>query len=126
MKARFTVVVMMWVSLSAFAHFGDDPQMVVRSQKDEGMYTLIYKGEVKRDLLLSIYDEVGGLLFREVIENSGGFMRTLNFTRIAEGDYFVEVSELEQGQDLANDTLIFSRQTTDKINHTINLLQLLI
>jgi hypothetical protein len=88
-----------------------EPGMRLRKQKEPGMHTLVYKAEKKSDLMMLVSDHVGTLLFWDLIVNSDGFMRTLNFKFIAPGTYSIDVIDInginsgESGESRANQKL---------------------
>ena len=105
---------MIVLSLSATTlTFGSsEPGMVLRKQKEPGVYTLIYKTEKKSDLTMIVSDRLGVLLFKEVIPNSDGFIRSLNFKLLLPGEYSVDVIDLE------------GIQKTQKLDHQMPVLEL--
>src|SRR6187549_2877135 len=86
------------VSVTTLAFGSGQPGMVIRKQKEPGLYTLIYKSEKKCDLTIVVSDNLGALLFKELILNSDGFIRSLNFKYIIPGEYFIQVVEPEGGK----------------------------
>jgi hypothetical protein len=94
MKTLLLLLVLL-LSTIVFVSGSGDPGMVLRKQREPGMYTLIYKPEKKSDLTMMVSDSLGTLLFKELIVESDGFMRSLNFKFLLPGEYSIDVIDLE-------------------------------
>ena len=90
-KSVLLAVLMTGASLVAFANEPGNPRVRVVSQKESGMYRLIYLGEKSGDVKLNILDDAGQVLFKETILGTDGFVRSLNFTGVTHGEYTVKV-----------------------------------
>ena len=101
MKTTLRVVAILILSISTmtFALGSGGPDMVIRKQKEPGMFTLIYKRDSKSDLIITISDSVGTLLFNEMIPMTDGFKRSLNFKTLLPGEYQVEVFDIDGGKE---------------------------
>jgi len=63
-------------------------------KKGESVFNLIYKGTVSCNVKVAIYDAKNKLVFAETVKKKDGFARPYNFDGLAEGDYTIEVSDL--------------------------------
>lgn len=101
-------ILLIALALSTTIAFGSgDPGMAIRKQKEPGMYTFIYKAEEKSNLTMIISDSLGTMLFRELIVDSDGFIRSINFKMMVPGEYSIDVIDLEgskKTQKLDHDT----------------------
>ena len=94
MKTMLLMIVLS-LSVTTLTFASSEPGMVVRKQKEPGMYTLIYKAEQKSDLTMIVSDSLGVPLFKELILDSNGFIRSLNFKLLVPGEYSIDVIDLE-------------------------------
>jgi hypothetical protein len=115
MKATLLIIVFS-LGIMTTAVGAGEPGMAVRKHKDPGMYTLIYKTDKKSDLMMLVSDHAGTLLFWDLIMNSDGFMRSLNFKFITPGEYSIDVIDLNQRNDTANPG---SNRKSKKLNHVM-------
>lgn len=107
MKTKLTVLalVMAFASVAAVAADPVTPKMVVVNQKESGLFKVIFEGTQSGKVTLKIYNDKGEVVFAETTHRINGFIRPVNFTGMASGEYTVEVTD-------ANGTY------TEKVNYT--------
>jgi hypothetical protein len=92
MKARsFITAMFVLAGTMAFAFGPISPRIVVISQKNSGMFKVIYEGEKTGHVKMNILDTKGRVIFSETTESSGGFIRPVNFGGMQPGEYTIEV-----------------------------------
>src|SRR6186713_3356605 len=92
MKTRFVVlVVLISASVLAFANEPGNFKVAVVNQSELGIFKVIYAGENKGNVDLSILDDAGKVVYQETIKNIENFVRPLNFSGMNYGEYTIEV-----------------------------------
>lgn len=93
MKVKSVVfaLLMVTVSVAAFAADPVSPKMVVVTQKDPGSFKVIYEGTKVEKLTFKIINKEGNKVAVETIYGVDGFMRVVNFAGMNAGEYTIEV-----------------------------------
>jgi hypothetical protein len=65
--------------------------LAVVSVKGSEVFKVIYKGEIAGKVKLSVYNAAAKLVFTETLSGNEGFIRPLNFSGLAFGEYTVEI-----------------------------------
>lgn len=69
------------------------PKVVVLSQKESGIFKVIYEGAKAGKVSMKISDQAGVVVFNESVTGVDGFIRPVNFNGMAAGEYTIEVSD---------------------------------
>lgn len=95
MKTKLTVLalVMAFASVAAVAADPVTPKMVVVTQKESGLFKVIFEGTQSGKITLKIYNDKGEVVFAETSSRINGFIRPVNFTGMKAGEYTVEVTD---------------------------------
>jgi hypothetical protein len=88
-----TALVAMFVSALAFAKDPGTPKVVVVNQKS-GVFKVIYEGQKSSKVTMRILSANGTEVFSENLGAVSGFVRPVNFTGMATGDYTIEIADL--------------------------------
>lgn len=64
---------------------------VVKSQAKESVFKVMYQGDERSTVKISIKNAQGELIFKELIKNTDGFARPYNFSALPQGSYSVTV-----------------------------------
>ncbi len=93
MKTKSIVLALMLsvFSVAAFAIDPVGPKVVVVNQKEAGLYKVIYQGDQAGKVSLKIYNDSRELVFSENTYRTSGFIRPVNFTGMAAGEYTIEL-----------------------------------
>ena len=94
MKIKSLFIAALVVLSSAVSFAGkDEPKsgFAVISVKGSEVFKVIYKNEVTGKVKLNIYNASGSVIFSETQYGSDGFIRPLNFTGLASGEYTIEL-----------------------------------
>ena len=110
MKTKsFLAAVIVLVSTVAFAN-EPGPRVVVVSNKNSGMFKVIYEAEKVGDVKMTILGRDGEVLFAETTSNVDGFIRPVNFTGMEPGEYTIEIADASGKQvqkvQYANETTV--------------------
>lgn len=92
-KSLVFALVMAFVSVAALAADPVGPKVVVISQKEAGMFKVIYTGSQTGKVSLKIYDASNNVVFSESTNGVDGFIRPLNFKGMEAGEYTIEVAD---------------------------------
>ena len=74
----------------------DEPSnagLAVVPVKGSEVFRVIYKGESASKVKLSVYNSSSQVIFSETMNNSGGFIRPLNFSGLQFGEYTIELTD---------------------------------
>ena len=61
--------------------------------KKGALVKLFYRGEHSGKVKVTIYDENGTVVFKEVVENHEHFMRPYNFSSLPSGEYTIQIAD---------------------------------
>jgi len=116
-KTLLVLSLVLLVSSVSFARRLETPESKngVGIMKNGSTFTLFYKASQPSRVKVSIYDATGKLLFTEVIRKLDGFSRPYNFSKLAEGEYTIEVVDNNQRQ------VEKVNYTQDKVENLINI-----
>ena len=64
---------------------------VVKSQAKESVFKVMYQGDEKSTVKISIKNDQGELIFKELIKDTDGFTRPYNFSSLPQGNYSVTI-----------------------------------
>lgn len=84
---------MMLISVAALADEPGSPKLVVLSQKESGLYKVIYENSRTSKVKMTILDSNGDALYTESIKINEGFILPVNFKGLAPGEYSIEVAD---------------------------------
>jgi hypothetical protein len=87
-----TALVATFVSVLAFAKDPGTPQVVVVNQKS-GVFKVIYDGQKSSKVTMRILSANGTEVFSENLGIVSGFVRPVNFTGMADGEYTIEIAD---------------------------------
>lgn len=109
MKTKLMVSALLIVALVTGAAVAADPvgpKVVVVSQKESGIFKVIYEGVKAGRVTMKISDQDGVVVFSESVSGVNGFSRPVNFKGMAAGEYTIEVSDA-------------SGKQTQKVNYVV-------
>lgn len=84
---------MMLISVAALADEPGSPKLVVLSQKESGLYKVIYENPKSSKVKMTILNSDGEALYSESIKVTEGFILPVNFKGLAPGEYSIEVAD---------------------------------
>jgi hypothetical protein len=87
-----TALVATFVSVLAFAKDPGTPKVVVVNQKS-GVFKVIYDGQKSSKVTMRILSANGTEVFSENLGIVSGFVRPVNFTGMADGEYTIEIAD---------------------------------
>lgn len=97
MKTKSLYVAALMTLAAAFTAVGkDEPAalgLAVVPVKGSEVFRVIYKSENSSKVKLSVYNAASEVVFTENIGNTGGFIRPLNFSGLAFGEYTIELAD---------------------------------
>ena len=94
MKTKSVLLaVLMSASVMAFANEPGNFKVVVVNQKKSEIFKVIYQGENKGSVKLSIRNNEGEVVYQESIKNIDSFIRPLNFSGMTYGEYTLEIED---------------------------------
>ena len=97
MKTKSLYVAALMTLAAAFTAVGkDEPAalgLAVVPVKGSEVFRVIYKGENPGKVKLSVYNAASEVVFTESMANVGGFIRPLNFSGLAFGEYTIELTD---------------------------------
>jgi hypothetical protein len=92
MKNVILASVVMLVSTFAFAE-GPSSKFAVVAAKETSVFKVIYEGSNVGNVLLTIYNENGSIVYTEAIKGIEKFIRPVNFDGMVAGEYNIEISD---------------------------------
>ena len=113
MKTKSIVLSVMMVLVSVFA-FAIDPinsQLVVLNTSTTGVFKVIYHQPGQNNVAFKVYNEQGEIVFADYIRSSNGFIRPLNFLGMESGAYKVE---LKSGNQVTEQMITYSTPSTEE------------
>ncbi len=113
MKTKSIVLSVMMVLVSVFA-FASDPsnsQLVVLNTNTAGVFKVIYHQPGQNSVAFKVYNEQGDIVFADYIRSSNGFIRPLNFLGMESGAYKVE---LKSGNQVTEQMITYSTASTEE------------
>jgi hypothetical protein len=94
MKAKsILLAAMMLISVAALADEPGSPKLVVLSQKESGLFKVIYENPKSGRVKMTILNSKGDALYSESINVTEGFILPVNFTGLTPGEYSIEVTD---------------------------------
>lgn len=97
MKTKSLYVAALMVLAAAFTAVGKDEPgslgLAVVPVKGSEVFKVIYKSENPSKVKLSVYNAASEVVFTETMSNVGGFIRPLNFSGLAFGEYTIELTD---------------------------------
>jgi hypothetical protein len=63
--------------------------------KSGNVFKLFYRGEQSGKVHVTIYNDKGKVVFREILRGTDNFMRPYNFSSLSEGVYTIELSDAQ-------------------------------
>jgi len=99
MKTKSLYVAALMTLSAAFTAVGkDEPAalgLAVVPVKGSEVFRVIYKSENSSKVKLSVYNAKSEVVFTETMSSTGGFIRPLNFSGLAFGDYTIELADAD-------------------------------
>ena len=98
MKKILSLVVVL-IAIGQVSAKGIEPKSPVGISviKQGAVVKLFYRGEQSGKVKVTIFNERGDVIYREVLANTDQFMRPYNFSSLPEGEYTIELRD-EQGR----------------------------
>jgi len=87
------VAAMMVISAAVFADEPVSPKLVVLSQKESGLFKVIYENAKTGKVKMTILNSDGEALYAEQIKVNEGFILPVNFKGMTPGEYSIEVAD---------------------------------
>jgi hypothetical protein len=87
------VAAMIMITAAVFADEPVSPKLVVLSQKESGLFKVIYENAKTGKVKMTILNSDGEALYTEQIKVNEGFILPLNFKGMTPGEYSIEVSD---------------------------------
>jgi len=84
---------MMMISVAVLADEPVSPKLVVLSQKESGLFKVIYENAKTGKVKMTILNSDGEALYAEQIKVSEGFILPVNFKGMVPGEYSIEVAD---------------------------------
>ncbi len=84
---------LMLISVVALADEPGSPKLVVLSQKESGLFKVIYENAKTSKVKMTILNSEGATLYTESIRVNEGFILPVNFKGLTPGEYSIEVSD---------------------------------
>jgi hypothetical protein len=81
------------ISSVALADEPGSPKLVVLSQKESGLFKVIYENPKTSKVKMTILNSDGDALFTESIKATDGFILPVNFKGMTPGEYSIEVTD---------------------------------
>jgi hypothetical protein len=85
------VAAMMMIGAAVFADEPASPKLVVLSQKESGLFKVIYENAKTGKVKMTILNSDGQTLYTEQIKVNEGFILPVNFKGMTPGEYSIEV-----------------------------------
>jgi len=92
-KLMVSALLMALVVGAAVAADPVGPKVVVLTQKESGIFKVIYEGVKAGRVNMKISNQIGEVVFNESVTGVNGFVRPVNFKGMAPGEYTIEVSD---------------------------------
>jgi len=98
MKKILSLVVVL-IAIGQVSAKGIEPKSPVGISviKQGAIVKLFYRGEQSGKVKVTIFNERGDVVYREILANTAQFMRPYNFSSLPEGEYIIELRD-EQGR----------------------------
>lgn len=94
MKTKSMIIAaLVLISSVAFADEPGAPKLVVLSQKESGLYKVIYENSKTNRVKMTILNSDGEALYNESIKVKEGFILPVNFKGMTPGEYSIEVTD---------------------------------
>jgi hypothetical protein len=94
MKTKSMIIMaLVLISSVAFADEPGAPKLVVLSQKEAGLYKVIYENSKTSRVKMTIINSDGEELYNESIRVTDGFIVPVNFKGLNPGEYSIEVTD---------------------------------
>ncbi|HEX8061177.1 MAG TPA: hypothetical protein VF473_09595, partial [Cyclobacteriaceae bacterium] len=87
------VAAMMMISAAVLADEPVSPKLVVLSQKESGLFKVIYENAKTGKVKMTILNSNGEALYTEQIKVTEGFILPVNFKGMIPGEYSIEVAD---------------------------------
>lgn len=87
------VAAMMMISAAVLADEPVSPKLVVLSQKESGLFKVIYENAKTGKVKMTILNSDGESLYTEQIKVNEGFILPVNFKGMTPGEYSIEVAD---------------------------------
>ena len=87
------IAALMMISAVALADEPGAPKLVVVSQKESGLFKVIYENPKSSKVKMTILNSDGDALYAESIKVNEGFIVPVNFNGLASGEYSIEVTD---------------------------------
>lgn len=87
------IMALVLISSVAFADEPGTPKLVVLSQKEAGLYKVIYENSKTTRVKMTILNSDGEELYNESIRINDGFILPVNFKGLNPGEYSIEVTD---------------------------------
>lgn len=87
------IAALVLISSVAFADEPGAPKLVVLSQKESGLYKVIYENSKTTRVKMTILNSNGEALYNESIRVNDGFIVPVNFKGLTPGEYSIEVTD---------------------------------
>ena len=81
------------ISSVALADEPGSPKLVVLSQKESGLYKVIYESPKSSKVKMTILDSNGEAIYTESLRVEDGFILPVNFKGLSFGEYSIEVAD---------------------------------
>ena len=98
MKKILSIVVVL-IAIGQVSAKGIEPKSPVGISilKQGAVVKLFYRGEHTGNVKVTIFNERGDVIYREILANTDQFMRPYNFSSLPEGEYTIELKD-QQGR----------------------------
>jgi len=94
MKAKsILLAAMIMISAVALADEPGSPKLVVLSQKESGLFKVIYEHPKTTKVKMTILNSNGDALYTESIKVNDGFILPVNFNGMTPGEYSIEITD---------------------------------
>ncbi|MFN7260355.1 MAG: hypothetical protein ACK5TU_10685 [Cyclobacteriaceae bacterium] len=113
MKTKSIVlsVLMLLVSVFAFASDPSNSQLVVLNTNTAGVFKVIYHQPGENSIAFKVYNQQGEIVFADYIRASNGFIRPLNFFGMESGNYKVE---LKSGKQVTEQIIVYATESVNE------------
>lgn len=121
MKMKNVILASIVMLSSTFA-FAESPssKFAVVAGKEGSVFKVIYEGSTVGNVLLTIYNENGSIVYAETIKGMDKFIRPVNFDGMVDGEYNIEISDAngKQAQKVSvGSTVNFKKKSAVKGAH---------
>jgi hypothetical protein len=87
------LLAVVFISTVALADEPGAPKLVVLSQKEAGLFKVIYDNPKSKQVRMTILNSSGEALYTESIKVTDGFILPVNFKGMTPGEYSIEVTD---------------------------------